>query len=368
MTREGGNASRAPAVQAGAGTGANTGAGTNTGTGTITSGTGRGRAGLGGATARALALDIGATKIAAAVVDGAGRAIRWSRLPTQREEGPDRVVERLFELGRRTIGDDTVAVVGIACGGPLDADAGVLLGPLHLPGWDRVPIGPMAADRFGVPALLVNDGSAGAWGEFRWGAARGTASMVYLTISSGIGGGAVIDGRLLRGATTNGGEFGHVLARPGGRRCTCGRRGCVEAYAAGTQMAERARELMAAGRASALSQPHPITAERIVALVGTDELATEIWRDGVDCLAAAVTDLVNVLEPEAVVLGGGVTRSGGLLLDPVRRAVETDAMRPIARTVQVHLAALGDAAPAVGAGTLALDRALIADPGAKEAA
>lgn len=308
--------------------------------------------------ARALALDIGATKLAAALVDAEGRAVRWSSVPTLREQGPDRVVERLLELGRRTVGDDTVGAVGVACGGPLDADTGVLLGPLHLPGWDRVPIAPMAADRFGVPALLVNDGSAGAWGEYRWGAARGAGSMVYVTVSSGIGGGAVIDGRLLRGATTNGGEFGHVLVRPGGRRCTCGRVGCVEAYAAGTQMVERARELMADGRPSALSHQAPVTAERIAALVGTDELATEIWREGIECLGSALTDLVNVLEPAMVVLGGGLTRSGGLLLDPVRRMIAADAMRPIARAVEVRLAALGDTAPAVGAGTLALDRLL----------
>lgn len=320
-----------------------------------------GASGSSGSSGSALALDIGATKLAAALVDGTGRAIRWSSRPTLRDEGPDRVVRRLLELGERTVADATITTVGIACGGPLDADAGLLLGPLHLPGWDHVPIGPLASARFGVPAVLVNDGSAGAWGEFRWGAARGAASMVYVTISSGMGGGAVLDGRLLRGATTNGGEFGHVLARPGGRRCTCGRLGCVEAYVAGTQLAARAHELLAEGRVSALSDLDSVTAERIAALVGTDDLATELWDDGMVCLGAALTDLVNVLEPEIVVLGGGLTRSGDLLLDPVRRAIAQDAMRPVARTVRVRLAALGETAPAVGAGTLALDRLRLDD-------
>ncbi len=180
--------------------------------------------------------------------------------------------------------------------------------------------------------------------------------MVYVTVSSGMGGGAVIGGRLLKGATTNGGEFGHVLARPGGRRCTCGRLGCVEAYAAGTQMVARAEELMAAGRHSALATVPVVTAELIAGLVDRDPLATEIWRDGMECLGSAVTDLVNVLEPEMVVLGGGLTRSGPMLLGPVRTAVARDAMRPVARLVRVRTAALGDAAPAVGAGTLALER------------
>lgn len=316
--------------------------------------------GAGGAVA--LALDIGATKLAAALVDESGHVTRWSSRPTLRDEGPDRVIARLFELGERTAANTGIAAVGVACGGPLDADAGLLLGPLHLPGWDRVPIGPRASARFGVPAVLVNDGSAGAWGEFRWGAARGTGSMVYVTVSSGMGGGAVLDGRLLRGATTNGGEFGHIVARPGGRRCTCGRLGCVEAYVAGTQMAERAYELMAAGRASALADLDAVTAERIAELVGTDALATEIWQEGTACLGSALTDLVNVLEPQMVVLGGGLTRSGGLLLDPVRRTVTTEAMRPIAHAVTVRRAALGDTAPAVGAGALALDQVLVDHP------
>lgn len=310
---------------------------------------------------QALALDIGATKLAAALVDATGHVTRWSSRPTLRDEGPDRVIERLFELGEQTAANETIAAVGVACGGPLDADAGLLLGPLHLPGWDRVPIGPSAAARFGVPTVLVNDGSAGAWGEFRWGAARGTGSMVYVTVSSGMGGGAVLDGRLLRGATTNGGEFGHILARPGGRRCTCGRLGCVEAYVAGTQMAERAHELMAEGRASVLADLE-VTAEQIAGLVGTDDLATEIWQDGLDCLGTALTDLVNVLEPQMVVLGGGLTRSGGLLLDPVRRTITREAMRPIGQTVTVRRAALGDTAPAAGAGALALDHLLVDRP------
>jgi glucokinase len=253
------------------------------------------------------------------------------------------------------LGDTEPEAVGIACGGPLDTRSGVLLGPLHLPGWDHVEIVRVAEARFGVPAVLANDASAGAWGEFRAGAAKDAGSELYLTVSSGLGGGAVLDGRLLVGATTNGGEFGHVCVRPGGRRCTCGRLGCAEAYVAGTQLVQRAKEALAAGRTSALADEADLDARAIVRLAASDGLARELWADALDCLGQVVTDLVNVLEPEVVVLDGGLTHEDALV-DGVRDRVGREAMTPIRRVVRIERAALGGTAPAVGAGLLALER------------
>lgn len=304
----------------------------------------------------ALALDIGATKLAAALIAADGDVVRVDRAPTCRDEGREAVLARLLALADDVRGDAATAAVGIACGGPLDAAAGVLLGPLHLPGWDRVEIVRLAEERFGVPATLVNDASAGAWGEYRAGAAADAGSAVYLTVSSGLGGGVVLDGRLLAGATTNGGELGHVCVRPGGRRCTCGRLGCAEAYVAGTQLVLRAQEAMAAGRASALADERVLDARAIVRLAASDPLAHELWSEALACLGQLVTDLVNVLEPEVVVLDGGLTHEDALI-DAVREAVGRDAMPPIRRAVRVERAALGGAAPAVGAGLLALERA-----------
>lgn len=304
----------------------------------------------------ALALDIGATKLAAALVDDAGRATGWRSIPTRVQEGPDAILARLADLGRDVLGGTAPAVVGVSCGGPLDPERGLLLGPLHLPGWDRVPVVAWAEERFGVPAVLLNDASAGAWGEYRAGAAREAGSMVYLTVSSGVGGGAVLDGRLLIGASGNGGEFGHLVVRPGGRRCKCGRLGCMEAYTAGTQMAARAREAMDGGRASALAAIGTPSAADVARLRDDDGLAGEIWSEGVDALAQAVTDLVNVLEPAVVVLGGGLVRAGDALLGPVRDRVAAEAMAPIRAVTRVVPAALGDEAPAVGVALWALDR------------
>jgi glucokinase len=308
-----------------------------------------------------LALDIGGTKLAVAVVDGDGTTRGWQLAPTRREEGPEVVIKRLFELGHAALeaaGSGPVAAVGISCGGPLDAAAGVLESPPHLPGWIGVPIGRLASAEFGVPAYLENDATAGARGEHLFGAGTGVSTMVYLTVSTGIGGGAVIDGRLHHGSAGNGGEFGHVLVERGGRPClSCGRRGCVEAYASGSSIAERAQEALAAGGDSVLARLEGVTAADVSrAAAEGDALARRVWDETTELLGSAITDLVNVFEPELVVLGGGVTRSGSMLLEPIRAQVRREAMGPAARTAEVELARLGDAVCVVGAGAVAMER------------
>jgi glucokinase len=310
--------------------------------------------------APALALDIGGTKLAVGVVGHDGVVSGMIVEPTHREEGPDRVIERLFAMGRRSIvasglSQSEIVGVGISCGGPLDSNAGVLLTPLHLPGWVDVPVASMAASAFDVPAILVNDATAGACGEYRFGAGRGADSILYLTISTGMGGGAVLNGKLHHGAAGNGGEFGHIMVHDGGRACTCGRFGCVEAYAAGSAIAARAREFIAAGRPSVLSNLVEITSADVAAFAAIDDVAAQVWSEGMAALATAATDLVNIFEPNVLVLGGGVTRSGDILLEPVKTAVKRDALPPAAAAVEVVLARLGDAVCVVGAGAYALD-------------
>jgi glucokinase len=304
-----------------------------------------------------LAFDIGGTKLAAAVVTPDGAAHGLVVEPTPHTGDWRRATERLFDMGRRALRKadaGRVRAVGIACGGPLDAPSGLLMSPPHLPGWAEVPIGPLAADAFGVPFALENDATAAALAEYRFGAGRGTGTMLYLTVSTGVGGGAIVNGTLHRGAAGNGGEFGHLTVRRGGRLCACGRRGCVEAYASGTSIAERAREALATGRPSALAALPVLTAADVVAAAaGGDRLAQAVWAETVDLLGAAIADLVNVFEPDLVVLGGGVTRSGAMLLDPVRELVAREAMPPAARAARVELAALGDLVGVIGAGLIA---------------
>jgi glucokinase len=306
-----------------------------------------------------LALDIGGTKLAVAVVTADGTAHGLVVEPTRREDGWRVVTRRLFEMGRCAVeraGVGEIRAVGIACGGPLDARSGLLECPLHLPGWTRVPIGALAADAFGVPSALQNDATAGAIAEYRFGAGRGTTTMLYLTVSTGVGGGAIVDGSLHRGAAGNGGEFGHVTVHRGGRLCACGRRGCVEAYASGTAIAERAREALAGGASSTLAALPALTAADVSAAAAAgDRIAHAVWAETVDLLGAAVTDLVNVFEPDLVVLGGGVVNSGAMLIDSVREVVAREAMGPAACAVRVVPAALGDLVCVLGAGAIAHD-------------
>ncbi len=307
-----------------------------------------------------LALDIGGTKLAVGVLTPDGEVHGYLVEPTRRDEGSDAVITRLFDMGHRAVAatdiDHPVSAVGISCGGPLDSTSGVVLDPPHLPGWIDVPLTDMAAAEFDVPAYLENDATAAALGEHRYGTARGAQAMVYLTVSTGVGGGSIIGGTLHRGTAGNGGELGHVLVRPGGRVCSCGRRGCLEAYVSGTAIAERAAEALERGATSTLADVAPLTAADVSAAARRgDELACAVWDETTDVLGQAVTDLVNVFEPEVVVLGGGVTRSGAMLLDPVADAVARDAMPPAAKAARVVSAGLGDAVSVVGAGVVALD-------------
>lgn len=309
-----------------------------------------------------LALDIGGTKLAAGVVDPTGRVQSFLVAPSRADEGPERVLTRLFALGRRAVeesevGWDAIDGVGIGCGGPLDAEAGLLLSPPHLPGWRDVPMTATARDEYGKPAVLENDATAAAWGEHRHGAGAGTLNMVYLTLSTGVGGGVVVGGRLFRGSAGNGAELGHVTVDWRGRVCRgCGRNGCLEAYTSGTSIAERMREALAL-RDGGVAARDGITAADVVASAAAgDAIARDVWQETIEALACGLTSIVNLFEPEAVVLGGGVSRSGEQLFGPVREWVRGHAIAPAGRAVQIVPAALGDHVGVVGAAAIAYDR------------
>ncbi len=307
-----------------------------------------------------LGLDIGGTKLAAGVVDSAGQARSFLVQPTANGRGPDAVLADLIALGRRAVAASGVpwsdiGAIGIGCGGPLDTERGVLVAPPHLPGWRDVPVTSIAQRELGRPAYVENDATAAAAGEHRCGAGAGASNIVYLTISTGVGGGVVIDGRLYRGAAGNGGELGHVTVDWNGRLCrSCGRRGCLEAYVSGTSIAERAAETLPGD--SALARLDLITAADVAAAARAgDEHAARIWAETTDALACGLTSIVNLFEPELVVLGGGVTRAGEQLLGPVRGAVARQAMAP-AGQARIVAAGLGDQVGVVGAASFVYER------------
>lgn len=304
-----------------------------------------------------LGLDIGGTKLAAGVVGPDGGLQSSATVPTQANDGLDAVLERLLGLGRTVLtkaGLNTPAAIGIGCGGPLDRVSGTLYGPPLLPGWDRVPITAIVSGALGAAAYLDNDGSAAALAEHRYGAGRGSSTMLYLTISTGIGGGAILANEPYRGASGNGCEFGHIGVVLDGRLCNCGRHGCLEAYASGSSIAARAQEALESSAPSILRERGRLVsaAEVAAAAASGDPLAQGIWTETTRLLGNALVDLSNAFEPERIVLGGGVTKSGRLLLDPCTEIVARDARSE----VLIALSALGESVGIVGAAAVALDR------------
>lgn len=313
-----------------------------------------------------LALDIGGTKLAAGVVTPDGALLASVREPTALGDGPRRIVDRLVELGAKvtseaglTTGD--LAAVGVGCGGPLDVERGIVQDPPNLPGWTDVPLVAWLRGAFGRPVYLDNDANAAALAEHRWGAGRGCGSIVYLTISTGIGGGVVIGDELLRGANGNAAEIGHMSVAIDGWPCVCGRRGCLEAFASGTNIARRAREAVEAGEASGMTElagsTGSITAQTVAeAARRGDPLARRIWDETTMVLGAGLANVLNVFNPSRIILGGGVTHAGELLFEPVRRAALSQTLGPQAEVADIVPAELGETIGIHGAAAVALAR------------
>ncbi len=310
-----------------------------------------------------LGIDIGGTKLAVGVATAEGRVLAEARRPSGAAEGPDAVIGRIVEMAREIVAEAEIGLndlqsVGIGCGGPLDPWRGVVLNALNNPGWIDIPITDRIGEALGRPAYLDNDANAAALGEHRFGAGRGVTNMIYLTVSTGVGGGVIADGRLLRGEGGNAAELGHLTVDAHGRPCHCGGIGCLEEYCSGTNIAVRAREALAASdEPSALRAADAFTAAEVTAAVGAgDQLATEVWNETTTLLGAGIASMIHAFNPALVVLGGGVTKAGDLLFEPVRRAVAERTMPWLHEVVRIVPAELGDRTGILGAVTVALDR------------
>ena len=274
------------------------------------------------------------------------------------------MIARQLDLGRAAVdaagvGWTDIGAVGIGCGGPLDPFRRIVESPLHLPGWRDVPLAAIVEAALDRATFVDNDATAGALAEYLFGAgrARGVRHLVYLTISTGIGGGLVLDGRVYRGAAGNAGELGHLTIDRLGRPCACGRRGCLEAYASGTNIAARAREALANGEPSSLRELPVITARDVSrAALADDAVAARVWDETMAILGSAMATILDVFNPDLIVLGGGVTRAGDQLLRPVREAGLAAALNPARRSGDIVLSALGDRLGVVAAAAIALER------------
>jgi glucokinase len=288
--------------------------------------------------------------------------------PTHAEAGERDVLDRLIALAKRTIqqtrrehpGSDFLGV-GVGAPGPLDTKSGVVLLTPNL-GWVNLPLRQIIHERLGLPAALDNDANCAALGEWWMGAARGTRTAIGITIGTGIGGGLIIDGKLFHGASDCAGEIGHTTIDTEGRRCKCGNYGCLEAYASGPNIALRAIEEIEAGAESRLARYVDGDLKRITAQTvyqaahDGDQLALQVVNDTAKFLGAGIANLVNVFNPEAVVVCGGVTLAGDHLFVPLRREVARRAFKPAVSVCRIVPCELVGSAGVYGAAKVFLDQ------------
>jgi len=307
-----------------------------------------------------LALDFGGTKHTAAVVccgEREWRAHRCIFSPPGADAAYD--VKTMRTLARELLVGEQPAAIGVSFGGPVDATADTVRLSYHVPGWENVPLRQMLEAEFGAPASVDNDANAAALGEHRFGAGRGIDSLLYITVSTGVGGGWILHNRLWRGAGGLAGEIGHTVVDPDGPVCSCGRRGCVERLAAGPAIAQRAREWLEAQpergqilRTLAGQNLETVTAELVSqAAAQGDELAWDALEIAAWALGVGIGNAANLVNPQRFVLGGGVTKAGARFWEVLRRVTRQTALPGI--DLDVVPAALGDDAPLWGAVALA---------------
>jgi len=314
-----------------------------------------------------IGIDLGGTKIGTGLVGGDGRIIAHDYEPTRAVEGQRAVIGRMLDGARRVMAQagvhgSQVAAVGIGAPGFLDIEAGVVVAPPNLPGWERVPLKQLIEDQLGISTFLENDANAAALGEYRFGAGRGAEHMIYVTASTGIGGGLILDGKLYHGESGGAGEIGHMTIMPDGPRCGCGNHGCLEALASGTAIARVARERVTRGAPTLIANlaegdPERITAKLVAEAAGQgDEVAEDILAEAMNYLGIGMANLVNLFNPQVIVIGGGLTNIGEKLFGPVRQVIDRRAFRATAQAVRVAPAELGDNVGVLGAAAVAQSR------------
>ncbi len=308
-----------------------------------------------------LAADFGGTHLRSAIVTEAGEILHREDHPTQSATNPQGVVAQIVEMLAGTVaasGASPLAVC-IATAGLINADQGkVILAP-NIPGFRNLVLTTPVAERLSVPAYIENDASAAALGEFRFGAGRGTRHLLHATLGTGIGGGIVIDGKLYRGASGLAGEIGHIILNPAGPKCNCGSRGCLEAMVSGVAFAGRAAKIISEGKSPVLLEivgDGEATAEHLYeAAVKGDTLCEAEIRHGGHLLGLGLGSLVNVLNPDAVTLSGGLLAMGDMLIGPMREAMYSLAYGPAAGTL-LRTSELGEDSGLLGAAAVAFER------------
>jgi len=303
-------------------------------------------------------IDLGGTQFRVCLADATGTIIRRQRWDTNAQAGPSAVIERMEAAVRETVAPEglaRVAGIGVGAPGPLNPWQGVVLGAPNLPGWNAVPLRDMMQNGLGVPVYLGNDANLAALGELYFGAGQGLRNIVYITVSTGVGGGVISDGHLLLGANGLAGEIGHMTIEANGPRCACGNLGCLEALASGTAIAREARARLATGTQTAMRDLAHGDPERVTAVLVEqaarqgDAVAAAILHTAATYLGIGVVNVLHLFDPEMVIIGGGVSQAGELVFDPVFEVVQQRAMLPYRARTRIVRAQLADDAGLMGA-------------------
>lgn len=310
-----------------------------------------------------IGVDLGGTRLRVALADRNGEIVRSRTVPTLAEEGRDAVIGRIVAEIRAVLSPLPLAAlrdVAVAVPGPVDPRAGYTYRPPNLPGWGDVPLKSILQFELNTPVYLGNDANLAALAEHRFGAGRGFSDMVYMTVSTGIGGGVISDNRLLLGGWGGAAEIGHMTIDLNGPRCSCGNFGCLEAMASGTAIAREAARRLAAGEQSTIQSqpgggPDGIKAEQVVeAARGGDPLAHQVLHWAGYNLGVGLANVMHLFDPQAIIIGGGVSNAWLLLQEPMGHAIRERAMEIYAKRTQILRSQLGDEVGLLGAIALAL--------------
>ena len=308
-----------------------------------------------------IGIDIGGTKVLGGVVDENGKILATQRVPTPKEGGAA-LTKTIADVANHLLKDHDVVALGVSAAGLISSDRETILATGNISGWNGVNLKEELNKFVDLPIFIENDANSAAWGESRYGAGVGEDHMLILTIGTGVGGGAIIDGKLLRGAHGISAEFGHIRVVPEGQLCSCGARGCLEQYASGNALMRHVREAISASPDAAYNllaradgTIEGLTGHHITQAAGDgDPIALAGFNTTAQWLGAGIASLSALFDPACVVIGGGVIEAGEILLAPTRAALERlipfSGRRPIPKVVA---ATLGNDAGLVGAADLA---------------
>ena len=305
-----------------------------------------------------IGIDLGGTNIAVGIVDEAQRIVAAAQAPTRAQNGAETLLDDiaacvLNALDRGGFGLSDCAGAGIGVPGTCDTQRGIVR-YAHNIGWDGVPVTDALRQRLGLPVFLANDADSAALGEVVAGAAKGCESALLITLGTGVGGGFVVGGKIYNGFQSLGGEFGHMCIQMDGAQCSCGQRGCWEAYASATALIRQAGAAAAAHPESALNRAETLDGRSIYAAAAAgDAAARSVTARYAEYVGVGLVNFINALFPEVVLLGGGVSGAGEALLGPVRDYVAAHAfVRDAALLPAVRAAVLGGDAGIIGAAAL----------------